>query len=128
MGSRLVWFQYRKLLQATLIGAVFLCAAPRGISEHFRALLAAGRELEEGVPVLRDLKGEECVGVAFCDGTDASIRYVMNCGDHAKDFRSRRWTAISTSVRPAVRLCRCSHSRIHSPSHSFSRGTSRFLV
>ena len=69
-------------------GAVFLYAAPRVISEHFRALLAAGRELEEGVPVLHDLKGEECVGVAFYDGTDASIRYVMNRGDHAKAFRS----------------------------------------
>ena len=69
-------------------GAVFLYAAPRVISEHFRALLAAGRELEEGVPVLHDLKGEERVGVAFYDGTDASIRYVMNRGDHAKAFRA----------------------------------------
>ena len=69
-------------------GAVFLYAAPRVISEHFRALLATGRELEEDVPVLHDLKGEECVGVAFYDGTDASIRYVMNRGDHAKAFRA----------------------------------------
>ena len=69
-------------------GAAFLYAAPRVIREHFLALRKAGKELDGDIPVLHDLKGEECVGVAFYDGTDAAIRYVMNRGDHAKAFRT----------------------------------------
>ena len=66
-------------------GAVFLYSAPDGVRRHFHSHPdLSPAELAE-IPVRHDITGEECVGIAFLDGT-ARVTCAMNRADHAKTF------------------------------------------
>lgn len=69
-------------------GAVFLYAPPPAMAGNLAALREAASRPSEPIPVLHDLKGEECVGIAFYTGPGRGIRYVMNRADHAAAFRA----------------------------------------